>query len=183
MSAVVVDPRDRRHWPVIAPVVLLPIRPEKVVLPWVKPSKKALAVWVHPRIVGHLIRTCVYVQRNHVWSPSRVDAYNHRKIAGSDTWSYHAAGLALDVFGSPWPLTVDPRGPKDAPPASWLGLWEECGWVSGRAWRNPDWPHVEWSYTRLGGRPKLQLQAVDPFVVRPPLLLVAPLTAKEIDLP
>lgn len=181
MTAPIVDPRDHRFWPVMPLLIHLPVKPVRVVMPWAKANGKPLTVWVNQSVAGHLVRTASYVRKNHLWSPSRMDSYNHRLIQGTTTWSLHSAGLALDVFDRPWPQPIDPRGPTNAPPSMWLRLWRDCGWDLGKDFRNPDWPHIEWVRTKKSGtRPRLAIE-VEPVIIRPPLLLVAPLTARKGD--
>lgn len=177
MTAIQVKPYDRTHWPLMPQLMRLPITPTRVDLPWQKLNGKPLSVWVHPEIAGHLVRTSRYVFEHSLWAPQRVDSFVDRDIAHTNVPSMHAAGLALDVFNLRWPLPVDPRGKRNAPPSEWLSLWEDCGWRLGAGYKRPDWPHIEWVRAKRGGLIKL-MRSIDKFEKE----LETPLSGGDFDL-
>lgn len=72
-------------------------------------------------------------------------AYNPRKMRGSNAWSMHAFGCAIDFYAAPNGLTTRcPQALFCGPAyAKFFDLWEEEGWVSlGRA-IGRDWMHVQ----------------------------------------
>ncbi len=78
-------------------------------------------------------------------SPSRVDSWNVRRIAGSVNWSLHAYGLAADIFASKGP--DDPKTSALLMPEWWyLEFCRQSGWVWGGKFTKPDPHHVEWPF-------------------------------------
>lgn len=122
------------------------VEPEKISLAYRKASGRPLSVWVHPGIAARTKSVADFLAIHHPWKPARADGYVPRLIRGTVRISYHAAGLAVDWFDLPWPKPVDVWGPTNSPPASWLEIWSDAGWVIGADFtRRKDYPHVEWS--------------------------------------
>jgi peptidoglycan hydrolase-like protein with peptidoglycan-binding domain len=70
---------------------------------------------------------------------------NVRKMRGSDAWSMHSWGIALDFDANRNALRMTSKEAAFAKPAynQWWKLWEEEGWVSLGRERNYDWMHVQ----------------------------------------
>lgn len=70
---------------------------------------------------------------------------NVRKMRGSNSWSMHSWGIAIDFDANRNQLNMHSDRAAFAKPAyeKWWKAWEDEGWVSlGRA-RNYDWMHVQ----------------------------------------
>lgn len=112
-----------------------------------------LDVVVHRLVHAHLIAAMRLAHRELLRNdamhaaPLRIDSYNCRRIAGSQSWSLHARGLAWDVFRTP-PGVPPPGGvytPHDALHPAFVYALERAGFTWGGRWRRPDRPHFEWS--------------------------------------
>jgi hypothetical protein len=70
---------------------------------------------------------------------------NVRKMRGSDAWSMHSWGIALDFDANRNALRMTSKEAAFAKPAynQWWKLWEDEGWVSLGRERNYDWMHVQ----------------------------------------
>lgn len=72
-------------------------------------------------------------------------SYNPRKMRGSDRWSMHAWGIAIDWDPENNQLHWNRHQASLAGPdyLDWWHLWEEEGWLSLGRVRNFDWMHVQ----------------------------------------
>lgn len=70
---------------------------------------------------------------------------NVRKMRGSNSWSMHSWGIALDFDANRNALRMTSKEAAFAKPAysAWWQFWEEEGWVSLGRERNYDWMHVQ----------------------------------------
>lgn len=70
---------------------------------------------------------------------------NVRKMRGSNAWSMHSWGIALDFDANRNALRMTSKEAAFAKPsyAQWWRAWEEEGWVSLGRERNYDWMHVQ----------------------------------------
>ena len=65
--------------------------------------------------------------------------YAVRKIAGSGTWSWHSAGVAVDIDAQEYP-----QGQRRRVPPGWLiELFRQWGWEWGGTWSYADPMHFE----------------------------------------
>lgn len=76
--------------------------------------------------------------------------HSYRKIAGTDVWSNHAYGLAIDV-NAPW----NGRGTDGNLPRKFVRTMKFWGFEWGGDWDFTDPMHFEWRF----GRAKLRRQA------------------------
>ena len=96
------------------------------------------------------------IQRGYSLRPAECGAYNCRRIRGSDRWSNHAWGLAVDLNWNSNPMLrvswlIDRHG-SNFPRSSWtdippevVGLWTDAGFGWGGDYRNwRDAMHFEW---------------------------------------
>lgn len=87
---------------------------------------------------------------------NNTSAFNYRKIAGTDRFSYHALGMAIDINPLLNPFVkdgiVEPRGAVYAPerPGTFtadhpvVGEFKALGWTWGGGWHSPkDYQHFE----------------------------------------
>lgn len=98
--------------------------------------------------------------------PKDVDddwGYNVRKIAGSNAWSYHSAGAAVDIDAQQYP-----QGQRRKVPPSWLvTLFLQWGWSWGGEFSNPDPMHFEFRGTIEGARQFVAMLAASHSANRP----------------
>lgn len=75
-----------------------------------------------------------------------VGGYGVRKIAGTNAWSEHSKGQAIDMGSMRGRDQIDPalRAWINSHPAEWRELLARYHMRSGGDWRNPDLGHVEW---------------------------------------
>ena len=98
--------------------------------------------------------------------PSDVDddwGYNVRRIAGSSSWSYHAAGAAVDIDAQEYP-----QGQRRKVPPAWLiSLFLQWGWSWGGEFGNPDPMHFEFRGTVERARQLVAMLAASDVQQRP----------------
>lgn len=72
-------------------------------------------------------------------------SYNPRKMRGSDRWSMHSWGIAIDWDPENNQLKWgrDQASLSDTDYLDWWRFWEEEGWLSLGRTRNYDWMHVQ----------------------------------------
>jgi hypothetical protein len=74
-----------------------------------------------------------------------IGSYNQRKIAGSDKWSQHAYGTALDYAQRSRNVVGKEFGSWASSHQDTLGeILRRRNMISGGDWRNPDFGHFEW---------------------------------------
>jgi hypothetical protein len=78
--------------------------------------------------------------------PADVDddwGYYVRRIADSESWSYHSAGAGIDVDAQNYPQGQN----RQVPPRWLIDLFHQWGWSWGGTWSNPDPMHFEFRGT------------------------------------
>lgn len=112
---------------------------------WVRAPISGAKWQVHREVaplLAHIVSTAE--QRGHLfdYGPADVDddwGYNVRKIAGSGTWSWHSAGVAVDIDAQEYP-----QGQRRKVPPGWLiELFRQWGWDWGGTWSHADPMHFE----------------------------------------
>lgn len=69
--------------------------------------------------------------------------WNVRKIAGTNTWSNHSGGVAVDIDATQYP-----QGQRRKVPPAWLiALFAQWGWGWGGGWNHADPMHFEFTST------------------------------------
>lgn len=116
---------------------------------WVR-APISTAKWLVHRelapILQHIITTAE--QRGYLFDHGPTDTdddwgYAYRKIRGSNTWSNHSGGTAVDIDAQEYP-----PGQKRRQPPSWLiFLFAQWGWSYGGEFGNPDPMHFEFRGT------------------------------------
>lgn len=100
-----------------------------------------------------------------------VGGYNQRKIAGTDRWSQHAYGNAIDIDQTGRNATAEAlRQWGTQNPDKLAELEKKYGMVGGQNFSKPDWGHWEWSGRNGGLTPPAAREAN----IGPPMPNVAP---------
>jgi len=116
---------------------------------WVRAPISSAKWLVHRElapILQHIVTTAE--QRGYLFDhgPGDVDddwGYAYRKIAGSNVWSNHSGGTAVDIDAQEYP-----QGQLRRQPPSWLiFLFAQWGWSYGGEFGNPDPMHFEFRGT------------------------------------
>jgi hypothetical protein len=80
---------------------------------------------------------------------SNIGGHNIRTIAGSNRWSQHAYGNAIDIEQHSRNVVSPPFEKwSQSHPQEMRNALNKWGIVSGGDWRNPDYGHFEWGGTR-----------------------------------
>jgi hypothetical protein len=130
------DPRKAKARKAIRPIRL----PRRDVL-----IGEMIATQCHDSIAAKFVdaywQTCRLLDE---W-PTEVQAYNVRKVAGTDKWSLHSWALAWDVFleGS---LYRDPKTGRDIPSPAWFNGMQQRGFFAGQNFKHPDLHHLEFPW-------------------------------------
>ena len=112
---------------------------------WVRAPISGAKWQVHREVaplLAHIVSTAE--RRGYLFDhgPGDVDddwGYNVRRIAGSSNWSWHSAGVAVDIDAQQYP-----QGQRRKVPPGWLiDLFRQWGWEWGGTWSHADPMHFE----------------------------------------
>lgn len=125
--------------------------PWPLFLAW-EPNTRVETIAIHTKVAGSLERVLRAQVEHYGQDGLRAlgvhrygGSYNVRKMRGSNAWSMHAYGIAIDFDPDNNQFKWNHERARLARPDAdaWWAIWESEGWVSLGRERDMDWMHVQ----------------------------------------